>query len=420
MLLKFFKNKTSDFAKALKEGEITKEILIKDKENMLVCGNGVFVYKDSKELSKMQLRGGQTLNHAKSPSYSNFHFQDIFGNYHRFFRPYTYKAKELIVRILPNAYASGDIDLVFTASKKALLSYTTYREHILYAPQNLAPKQAFIKVLRLIKNWLRFFYSAKVIHIQGNMALLYREVGNYGHFIREVIVGLEQIKRSGVKIDYYLLPLTAPYHKQMLALLNIPESKVIKALPHTLFQASNLIIPTLLCEYEIVEYRENLHFRTLTQSSITPFIYDNLPIAYKEPKRKIFLSRPKDSNRNIENANEVEAIFKDFGFEVILPDILSLREQIEMMRETKILAGMHGSGLDNVLFANRGIAVFVLFSEYYHDSNPQLSALLKGCKYFYIVGKTTDISMHPQKESVYFEPRQIKKALEIMQQYVEF
>ena len=59
MLLKFFKNKTSNFAKALKDGEITKEILIKDKENMLVCGNGVFVYKDSKELSKMQLRGGK-------------------------------------------------------------------------------------------------------------------------------------------------------------------------------------------------------------------------------------------------------------------------------------------------------------------------------------------------------------------------
>lgn len=384
--------------------------------------------KYSQSTDKKTISGGggntEASKHTKIlKPYSNFHLQDIFGNYHRFFRPYTYKAKELVVRLLPNAYASMEHELVFTQSKKALLSYTSNRTHILSVSKNPSFRQKLKLIASLCKNWLTLFYCKKIVYVSGNVALLTRDVGDcYGHFIREVMVGVEQVRRSNKKIDFYILPHKMEFQKQMLELLRIQKSQLIIANPKTLIKAQTLIIPTLLCEYELIEYRANLHYRALIQSAITPYIYRNLLNLqpYKNPTRKIFLTRPKDSNRNIENLGEVEEVFSEFGFEIILPDSHSIQEQINILRESKIVASMHGSGLDNVIFANDKIAVLELFSEFYHDNNPQLTALLKHCKYFYLIGKTSNTSMHPQKESAYFAPNELRKALCIMKEYVDF
>lgn len=61
MILNFFAKKTTTFTQAAIDGEIREEILIHPEENMLVCGNGVFTYKDANTLNqliKKQLGGG--------------------------------------------------------------------------------------------------------------------------------------------------------------------------------------------------------------------------------------------------------------------------------------------------------------------------------------------------------------------------
>ena len=113
-------------------------------------------------------------------------------------------------------------------------------------------------------------------------------------------------------------------------------------------------------------------------------------------------------------------MFEEFGFEIILPDSLSIKKKIQLLQETKILAGMHGAGIINSIFLNKQATLFELFSEYYHDNIPQYTALARGCKYFYMVGKTSDTSMHPQQENTYINPDTLRKALEIIKQYVEF
>lgn len=108
-------------------------------------------------------------------------------------------------------------------------------------------------------------------------------------------------------------------------------------------------------------------------------------------------------------------MFGEFGYEMVLPDSLSLGEQIALMRECKVIASMHGAGLANVLFAPSGAVVFEIFSEYYHNVQPQMCALLRGHKYRYMVGETRDTSMHPQKENAYIHLDHLRRALEILE-----
>ena len=62
---------------------------------------------------------------------------------------------------------------------------------------------------------------------------------------------------------------------------------------------------------------------------------------YYAPKHQLL---PLSRGGNIENLQEVQAVFGEFGYEMVLPDSLSLGEQIALMRECKVIASMHGAG----------------------------------------------------------------------------
>ncbi|OBV29931.1 hypothetical protein BKN38_06245 [Helicobacter sp. CLO-3] len=324
---------------------------------------------------------------------------------------------------LPNAYAHMKEDLVWTKSKRALLPYTNYRHHQLEAPQNTSFLRSIIVILKLIRNWYRLFYKPKVIRLDGAAALLTRPVdGTFGHFVKEVMLSLYQFRLSGKQIDYYIIAQDYAFQKEMMPLVGIPESKIIAANPSKIIQATELLIPTILHDYSYVEYRpDNLHSSvTILTQVINSLLYSSLLINTlpKIPKRKIFLTRPKNSNRNIENASEVESLFKEFGFEIILPDSMSLNEQMELFSQAKVVASLHGSGFANILFAPRNIFVFELFSQYYHDPFSFLMALSRKDKYFYMIGETKDTTPHPQKENAYFEPNKLREALKILHEYI--
>lgn len=357
--------------------------------------------------------------------YNNFHFQDIFGSFHRFFRPYTYRFRALFVRVYPQGYCySDDSEIVITKSHKAIISQTSYPTHAFALPRNASKARKILESLKQCKLWARFYYQRlfKLHRVNGSLALLHQAT-NYYHFLSESIAALEQIRRSGLEPDYYLLAQDMPYQRQMWQILQIPESKILPLSPSRLIQAKSLIVPTLIANFESVEWRDGILLsRTLALPMLLQQFYKNfaklLPPQESPKKRKIFLTRPSGSNRHLENTKEVESIFSAFGYEIILPDDLSLVEQACMARESSIIASMHGAGLSNAFFMQEGAVVFEIFPQYYHYSCPQFCALLMGCRYFYMVATTTDTSAHPQQESAYVCPHLLQKALQKLETYL--
>lgn len=462
-LYKILQQKTTTFEKAKKMGEITQEVEVYPSKTILVCGEGIYEYESERELSGLvsafgggQLEdnnkgnlacewycafsdksgslivdGGhyqstsraqlQETNHAQK----NFHFRDIFGNYHRFFRPYTRTLPPLKVRAFAHAYCYSDSsEILITASRKALISQTSYMTHEFAPPPALNTPRKILFILKTCLKWLRF-YTTRPQRIDGTLAIMHQS-SNYFHYLVESVSSMLQIIHSGLRVDYYVLDTSTPFAREMIEILQIPREKILSPKPHRLLRADSLLLPTLTADVETIEYRDRLLFahalslplniRDFYASLSTPTSYmsaSHTPTSC--PTRKVFLTRPMDSNRNIENLQEVQAVFGEFGYEIVLPDNLSLREQIALMRECKIIASMHGAGLANVLFAPSGAVVFEIFSEYYHDFGPQMCALLRKHRYMYMVGKTRDTSMHPQQENAYIHPEHLRHALKILE-----
>lgn len=77
---------------------------------------------------------------------------------------------------------------------------------------------------------------------------------------------------------------------------------------------------------------------------------------------KIFISRkenngPKFKSRGLFRKNEIEAIVKSLGFNLVYLEDLSLTQQIDLCSKASIIAGFHGAGLANIVWSNSGTKV---------------------------------------------------------------
>ena len=75
----------------------------------------------------------------------------------------------------------------------------------------------------------------------------------------------------------------------------------------------------------------------------------------------IFVSRRRQSNLPpFESAAAIEAIAREEGLAVVYPEDFSLREQVTLFRQARLIVGEYGGALHNAIFAPRGATVVAL------------------------------------------------------------
>lgn len=81
------------------------------------------------------------------------------------------------------------------------------------------------------------------------------------------------------------------------------------------------------------------------------------PAAVPRPSRRLFLSRRDAATRRCLNEDEIQEIARRHGYEVVEPGTLSLAGQIALFTEAERVAGIHGAGFANIVFAPPGCRV---------------------------------------------------------------
>lgn len=87
-------------------------------------------------------------------------------------------------------------------------------------------------------------------------------------------------------------------------------------------------------------------------------------VSSDSPKRLIYAKRMV-SKRVPCNEKEIAALFKSYGFEIVVPEELDLIDEARLFSETKILASVHGSALTNMIWMQQGSYVFDIVNENY-------------------------------------------------------
>lgn len=113
------------------------------------------------------------------------------------------------------------------------------------------------------------------------------------------------------------------------------------------------------------------------------------------PASAIFISRSRAPRRYIENEPAISEALALLGVRTVCMEAYSFSEQIAILRDARVLIGLHGAGLTNMLFMPPGGAVLELrFAEDAHNNAYFSLAHAMGHRYYYLKGQGSHPDTH--------------------------
>lgn len=111
-----------------------------------------------------------------------------------------------------------------------------------------------------------------------------------------------------------------------------------------------------------------------------------------ERPRRIYVSRSQASQRHLENESEVQAVLRRSGYEVHHPETRSPLEQARLFCGAERIAGVHGAGLVNILYASDAHVLEFFPTQPLHHYR----WLCEGCGHAYqnITAKNSQVDKH--------------------------
>jgi capsular polysaccharide biosynthesis protein len=182
----------------------------------------------------------------------------------------------------------------------------------------------------------------------------------FWHWMAEYLSKAAIAEAIGFKGKYIVNP-EAPFMMESLLLMGISFERLL-----IINEPKNFLIRTL---YLIESFPMYNGEKILIALKLLREKFLSRIIKREGPKRKIYISRQQSANqRKIANENELVNLLEKFGFENIIMENLSLKEQIEIMVNADFLIGGNGSGMLHSLFMPEGSLVIELFSPTYTTS----------------------------------------------------
>ena len=155
------------------------------------------------------------------------------------------------------------------------------------------------------------------------------------------------------------------FQRQTLEALGVPGDKIIEPHNGLLIVADELIVPS------VATSNSRRQLGQLLRNSLGP---SGRPGRLGNGRR-IFISRCRARKRFLENGREVEDFLAGQGFETHCLETYPLREQVRLMSEAAVVAGVHGAGQANTLVCQPGAQVIEIMEVgYQRFCYPKLSA----------------------------------------------
>ena len=80
---------------------------------------------------------------------------------------------------------------------------------------------------------------------------------------------------------------------------------------------------------------------------------------------RIYISRRQAGARRMTNEALVETIFQSYGFTVLRLEEMTIELQFAYLSRARVIAGAHGAGLANIVFADKGVLVIEILPAWY-------------------------------------------------------
>lgn len=254
---------------------------------------------------------------------------------------------EQFIITLPNAHILGNKGLVITEENCPFFDYVLMKR---------GPSNWKIKVL---KDDLSLSYPPQPEKFDGAIALIVAPADYcFYHWMHEMLPRLKILHMSGVHYDkIFIGSQNHKYKKATLDLLGICDNKIIYGEENTYIKANSIIVPSMpnVCEFTRPTWVSDFLRGSFlnTTATTTPTKQKRIYIARR-------YSTLKTSLRMIINEQELVSYLETKGFETVLLENLSIKEQTELFNSAEIILKAHGASLTNLVFCNSIIPVTVI------------------------------------------------------------
>jgi capsular polysaccharide biosynthesis protein len=230
---------------------------------------------------------------------------------------------------------------------------------------------------------------------------------NVGHWLMDGVLRLSVLEAAGLAGDANIIvPDTQPKYTQPLEALGYGPER-FGGLREGHWEAEQLLVPSYLS----------------TPGFIRPWggrwIRERLAVEDNPPGgRRLWISRNRARYRRLQNEDEILALLSREGFEKVELERLSFREQVDILSQANAVAGPHGAGMTNLLFAPHGTRVLEFFPPGFVNPVFYSMANSQDQEYYYLTGYSLPEDRNPEGardlDHFWVDPEKIVRTLRLM------
>jgi capsular polysaccharide biosynthesis protein len=211
-----------------------------------------------------------------------------------------------------------------------------------------------------------------------SVSLLQPFTDNYYHFRLQCMPRIKLVRQmfKDEEISHWIVPpMRWQFHRSLLAAAGIDPDKIVEASCNNEFIVDKLILPRIPGENHLTTKWACAYTAALVQPA------DDLGFG-----EKIFVDRGNGSGRRLVNEREVIAHLEKNGFKSVVMNELTIAEQASVFHNAKVIVGVHGAALTNLIHAPSNARVIELLPANYLTSCFQRLSLALNLNYQVIVG----------------------------------
>ncbi|NER00342.1 MAG: glycosyltransferase family 61 protein, partial [Cyanothece sp. SIO2G6] len=289
-----------------------------------------------------------------------------------------------------NSGAMCDSIAVITSDRTLLQDVSRYYPWPL--PQCQQPQQdhhPFLKVEAMLP---------PVRYLEGRVAVVSGLSAHvYYHWMVDVLPRLALLRQAGwqwADLDAIVINSTQQsFQRQTLAVLGVPEAKIIESDRHPHLQAAELVVPSFpgylsWVPQATIEFLRSQFLPMATETT--------LPATFPAFPPYLYISRANASYRHVVNEAELLQHLQPLGFVAIALETLTVLQQVALFVRAKIVVAPHGAGLTNTVFCSPGTRVVEIASPHYVHSYYWILSHHVGLEHYLVRGQTVSCALFRQ------------------------
>jgi len=220
---------------------------------------------------------------------------------------------------------------------------------------------------------------------------------NYFHWLFDALPRIHMVNVAINKLEgdlKYLIPGDMqPFQRQSLDALGIPSNLRITSRMYKHIRATKLIATT----------HPHPHINRV-QTWVVKFLRESfLKLSLNAQKSDLIYISRTDSHhaRRLINEDYLFKLLKPIGFQLYRLSELSFSEQVSLFSNAKMVVGVHGAGLANLVFSPGQTVVYEIFLVHYQPTMYERLSELMGLDYRKIVCQKGETNQDAQKASFY-------------------